>query len=320
MVVRDEEHNLPRCLKATQDVVDERLVVDTGSTDRTKAIAASFGAKVFEFPWCDSFSAARNEAIKHATGDWILSLDADKWLNPENLEKFRRLRADLTDVNIGYFMNVNVQQTLNGNANLVPQLRLFRNHPGHRWQYRVHEQIVPALEAAGAEFKLSAPIISHDGYGDPRLALRKLERNLRLVELDLRERPDDPYVLFNVGSSYCSLNRPAEALPPLLRSLQNVGAGFAVSQRAYCLISRCYSQIGQFDEALRWCLDGRKSYADDVELLFLEAETTGMVRKRACFKACRINHPRLLRALGRLRGRGRNSLFCTWRKSVTQKQ
>src|SRR6185369_12826459 len=77
MIVKNEEANLPPCLSSAADLVDEIIIADTGSTDRTREIAASFGARVVEFPWVDSFAAARNESVRHATGDWIFWLDAD---------------------------------------------------------------------------------------------------------------------------------------------------------------------------------------------------------------------------------------------------
>jgi GT2 family glycosyltransferase len=77
MIVKNEERHLPDCLASVNDLVDEMIVVDTGSTDRTKAVAASYGAKVSDFPWVDDFAAARNEALRHATGDWVFWMDAD---------------------------------------------------------------------------------------------------------------------------------------------------------------------------------------------------------------------------------------------------
>ena len=85
MIVRDEEKNLVRCLKSVVPVVDELIIVDTGSKDNTIDIAKEFGAKVFLFEWCDDFAAARNESLKHATGDWILQLDADDELLPTSI-------------------------------------------------------------------------------------------------------------------------------------------------------------------------------------------------------------------------------------------
>jgi len=273
MIVRNEERNLAAWLRSMLGVVYEIIVGDTGSTDRTKAIAAALCAKVVDFPWCDSFSAARNECVKHATGDWILWLDADEFLDPENLDKLKRLLAELSVDNTAYFMKqVSRHGTSAGAETVVEQVRLFRNHPDHRWTYRVHEQIKPALEATGAEFKRTNIKIRHLGYVDNGLALRKLERNLRMVQMDLQEQPDDAFCLFNLGSIYCGLNRPAEALPPLRRSLEKAGPGFAITPNTYALLSRCHSELGQTDDALRWCLEGRKKTPKDVELLILESD------------------------------------------------
>jgi len=93
MIVKNEEPNLADCLSSIRDLVDEMVVLDTGSTDRTRAIAQSLGARVHELPWCDHFAAARNESIRHATGDWIFWLDADDRIDEPNREKLRQLFA-----------------------------------------------------------------------------------------------------------------------------------------------------------------------------------------------------------------------------------
>ena len=93
MIVRDEENNLSHCLESVRGTFDEIVVVDTGSTDRTVEIARSFGAKVFEFEWVDSFAAARNEALSHATGDYAFWLDADDVVEPRELEDSERFSA-----------------------------------------------------------------------------------------------------------------------------------------------------------------------------------------------------------------------------------
>src|SRR5262249_25313011 len=89
MIVRNEEANLPECLESVADLVDEMIVVDTGSNDRTKEVALNCGAKVFDFPWVDHFAAARNESLRYATGRWIFWLDADDCLDEENRTKLR---------------------------------------------------------------------------------------------------------------------------------------------------------------------------------------------------------------------------------------
>ncbi len=82
MIVKNEEKNLPRCLESVRGLVDEIVVLDTGSEDNTVSVAESFGAKVYHMPWPGSFSAARNESLKKAGGNWILYLDADEALDP----------------------------------------------------------------------------------------------------------------------------------------------------------------------------------------------------------------------------------------------
>ena len=90
MIVRNEEHNLPRCLESVCGLFDEIVIVDTGSTDRTAEIAGSFGARVFDFAWVDDFAAARNAALARATGDYAFWLDADDVVDPPKGKKSRR--------------------------------------------------------------------------------------------------------------------------------------------------------------------------------------------------------------------------------------
>ena len=97
MIVKNEEENLPRCLASVEGVFDEIIVVDTGSTDRTKEIAREFGAKVFDFEWIDSFAAARNEALSHATGDYAFWLDADDVVEPVERVKLLALLGRLSE-------------------------------------------------------------------------------------------------------------------------------------------------------------------------------------------------------------------------------
>ncbi len=99
MIVRNLEAHLPGCLESVADLVDEIVLVDAGSTDATKAVAAQFGGKVkiFDFPWCDDFAAARNESLRHATGDWALWLDANDRLDDINRQRLQKLLAGLPD-------------------------------------------------------------------------------------------------------------------------------------------------------------------------------------------------------------------------------
>ncbi|MHB1034266.1 MAG: glycosyltransferase family 2 protein [Pirellulales bacterium] len=104
LIARNEESNLADCLSCVADLVQEIVVIDTGSKDRSREVARRFGAHVYDFPWCDDFAAARNEALRHASSPWIFWMDADDRLDPPNRDRLRALFASLGDENAAYLM------------------------------------------------------------------------------------------------------------------------------------------------------------------------------------------------------------------------
>ncbi len=271
MIVKNEAANLPACLHSAADLVDELIVVDTGSTDITKELAKECGARVYDFKWVDDFAAARNESLRYATGDWIFWLDGDDRLDEENREKLRKLFASLRDENVAYAMKCRcLPERQTGTATLVDHIRLFRNSRDIRWRYRVHEQILPAVRGAGGSVRTTDIVIEHTGYIDGALRRKKQQRDMRLLELDRAEHPDDPFILFNLGWSYEELRRPLEALPLLRRSLKLSHPADSIVRKLYTLIMECHRQLGQRNEALAACQEGRGYYPDDAQLLFQE--------------------------------------------------
>jgi len=276
MIVRNEEENLAACLESTGDLFAEKIIVDTGSADRTKEIAAGFGARVFDFAWVDSFAAARNECLRHATGRWIMWLDADDRLDEENRTRLRTLFAGLKDENAAYAMKcLCLPDPVSGTATVVDHVRLFPNHADIRWKYRVHEQILPAVRLKGGEVRWAEVVIQHVGYQDAALRRRKLERDLRLLHLENAEHADDPFTLFNLGCVFQELGQIREALPLLERSLARSQAGDSIVRKLYALIVQCHRQLGEHDQALAACKTGQQHYPQDCELLFQE----GLVRR-----------------------------------------
>ncbi len=145
MIVKNEEENLGRCLKSVQDLVDEIIVVDTGSTDKTVEIAEKYGAKVYYFEWCNDFSAARNESLKYASKDWILIMDGDDEFCNEDKDKFKNLiKEDLNNNTIYFFETLNYSgysiTSTDISINLNP--RLFKNNYGFHYEGEVHNQLV----------------------------------------------------------------------------------------------------------------------------------------------------------------------------------
>src|SRR5437763_14372147 len=146
MIVKNEEANLPACLESVRGLFDEIVIVDTGSTDRTKESAAAFGAKLFEFAWVDSFAAARNECLRHATGNWIFWMDADDRLDEANRQKLRALFASLKNENAAYTLKcLCLPDPESGAATTVDHVRLFPTHPALRREDRVHEHTLPPV-------------------------------------------------------------------------------------------------------------------------------------------------------------------------------
>lgn len=208
MIVKNEEKNLARVLESVRGLADEIVVVDTGSTDRTVEIAGSFGARVFNFEWCDDFSAARNESLRHATGDYILWLDGDDEVEAAASRTIREGLAGLKGRAV-FLKLVSLQERETTEA---IQLRLFPNHRGVRFSGRVHEQVAFSLEEKGIKSVTWDARIIHHGYErDTDLAV-KLERNRRIHEREILENPDDVYARFFLVRTLKGLKRRHEAL------------------------------------------------------------------------------------------------------------
>jgi tetratricopeptide (TPR) repeat protein len=287
MIVRDEEANLSACLSSVTDLVDEVIVVDTGSADRSREVAAAHGARVFDFPWRDDFAAARNESLRHARGDWTFWLDADDRLDEDNRQKLQRLFAQPGQENVAYMMRqFSLPGAVSGATPVVDQAKLFRNDPRVRWEYRVHEQILPAVLCQGGRARQTDIIFHHTGYQDPAVRRRKLERNLRLLLLQDAERPGDPFTLFNLGATYLDLGRAAEAVPLLQRSLARMPPVASLPARTYGLLTRALRRLGRDQEALTQCSQGRGRFPADADLLFYEAQMRWERGELAAAEAC----------------------------------
>jgi glycosyltransferase involved in cell wall biosynthesis len=289
MIVRNEEANLPDCLESASGVFDEIVIVDTGSTDRTLEIAHSFGARVFDFVWVDDFAAARNAALARATGDYVFWLDADDRIEPPQRSKLKELLASLDrdDNQTAYVVRCSCDPDASGGgATVVDHIRLFPNREEVRWTYRVHEQILPSLRQAGVEVRWTDVTVRHVGYNDPALRKRKLERDSKILEAELDERPDDPFVLFNLGSIAIERQDGRAALDYLRRSLQGSAPSDSITRKLYALIARAHQILKDPHAALQVCAEGRAVFPDDAELLFREAVLRRHGGDRAGAEAC----------------------------------
>jgi hypothetical protein len=296
MIVRNEEANLPACLASAEGVFDEVVVVDTGSTDRTREIARSSGARVFEFAWIDDFAAARNAALGHATGDYAFWLDADDRIESSERGKLTALLDSLSGRELAYVVRCACDPGPGETGvTVVDHMRLFPLRPDVRWTYRVHEQILPSLRRAGIGIRWTDVVVRHTGYAEPGLRRRKLGRDLKILEAERREHPDEPFVLFNLGQVSLDLGDTRSALTHLQRSLDRSAAGDSITRKLYALISVCHQRLGNAGSALSVCESGLAAVGDDAELLFRKG------------------------LLHRLRGEGSEAEGC-WRRVLTLKR
>ncbi|WP_237691034.1 glycosyltransferase [Paenibacillus caui] len=223
MIVKDEEDCIADCLQSVKSVVDEMIVVDTGSTDRTVEICESLGAVVHRFVWNGSFSDARNYGLKQATGDWILWLDADEAVDERDVHLLRdALYAPdplLSIQLVNYFgERPDPNQTF-----LIAHTRLFRNRKGFRFRYSIHEMLNAdeILAEMGITKIPTLPIrVHHYGYLDEKNEQKnKLERNLGMLRKEAEKSDHGPWIDYHLASEYYRANQYNESFAYVNRAI-----------------------------------------------------------------------------------------------------
>ena len=200
VIAKNEERFLGQCLTSLKGLADQLVVLDTGSTDRTVAISQEHGAELHHAAWEDDFSAARNAALAHCTGDWVMFLDADEELPPAEHAK---LRADLQAPGV-MAVRVRLQNAGLEDDGCCHVPRVWRNAPGVFFYGRVHEQIFPSVlvkcEAWHMETRLGTTTLRHHGY-DPEVVKdrNKVARNLALLRRAVQEMPGEANLAMNLG-------------------------------------------------------------------------------------------------------------------------
>ncbi|MGG0937246.1 glycosyltransferase [Brevibacillus centrosporus] len=212
VITKNEENALPKCLSSVREIVDEIIVVDTGSTDRTVEIAKSSGADVYSFTWINDFSAAKNEAVSKAKGDWIVFLDADEYLASDKVSKVRPAIEEAHrkgfDFIKGLITNINTETQEMYNSS--PHVRIFRNDPCIRFSGAIHEKVVHSSGVVRVYDATRDVSIIHTGYSPEIIREKeKSKRNLELLFKELEKTPDNSDIHFYISESYL-INREYE--------------------------------------------------------------------------------------------------------------
>jgi glycosyltransferase involved in cell wall biosynthesis len=210
MLVKNEERNLARCLASVRDLTSEFIIVDTGSTDQTPAIAASYGAELipFDFTTVD-FAAARNRAIERAHGRWILVLDADEVLEHDGAPKIEKLIAG--DENAGYFLERHNHASDSKSPFTDYVVRLFPNRPNYRYRGRVHEIIDAAILSGGGRLTKTGIRIDHSFSSDREARRRKNHWYIEILKEEIAADPSDDSRLDFLAAEYHQLEMYDEA-------------------------------------------------------------------------------------------------------------
>ncbi len=148
---------------------------------------------------------------------------------------------------------------------------VFPNSPAVRWEYRVHEQILPSVTRSGGEVRWTDIVIDHTGYQDHLLRRAKLERNLKLLLLEQEERPNDAFTLFNLGRTYRNLDHIPKSMEFFRRSLELAEPTMSIVRKLHALLASGYMALGQVDDAVAICVKGLAQFPNDAELLYQNA-------------------------------------------------
>jgi len=280
MIAKDEEAFIGDSLKSVAGLVDEVIVVDTGSRDSTPRIAENLGARVYRFPWNDDFSAARNFSIEKATGSWLIFLDADETISRSDIPRIKRLTGQekyeaFKLIQRNYLVqpsnfadwqpNDGVYRESRGYAGWIPvaQVRLWRNRPEYKFEGIVHETLDRSIEAAGGLIQVTDIPIHH--YGRVRSDRpEKIDFCLALGLKEIERRPDNFKPYYEIGLIYLGRRQ-------IDRAIQYLEKALSLSNLSYRLLSDlgyAYIQKGEFTKALD-CLKQAIKLNPDGETAYL---------------------------------------------------
>lgn len=255
MIVKNEGAHLPACLESARGLADELIVVDTGSTDDTREIALRFGAKLIRSDWTGDFSRARNLSLDAATGRWIIWLDADDRLLEADKAAIRALAEadpDLSPKAYGLMVKNSRDGGLTGTV--FNQIRVFPNRPALRFRAPVHEQILPALEAAAIPVEYIPVRILHTGYADPEVAKAKQARNRAILEAQVEAGQGiTPVTLYTLGCACADLGDAAQAVGWFRKAAdlaRETGSDPHVKEGAPAKAAAALASLGRLAEAL----------------------------------------------------------------------
>lgn len=250
MIVKDEEKVLARCLDSLAGLMDEIIIVDTGSQDRTKEIASRYSARIYDFPWTGNFSDARNFADSKATMEYIYTADADEVLDETNQERFRQLKeAMLPEIEIVqmYYCNYLEENNTTNNFEREYRPKLYRRQRSFTWIDPIHEtlRLEPVVFDSDIEIQhrpegnhASRDLAALRGVFDRGIRLSPKLHHMYAMELFIAGKPED-FV---------------ESEPVFLATMEQEGRSLDEVKEAVCVLARLYRQTGDVAKLMTYAL------------------------------------------------------------------
>jgi len=262
LIVKNEEQNLDRCLSSFKPLFKDLVVVDTGSTDKTKEIAAKFGAEIFDFVWIDDFSAARNFALSKAKSEWVMMVDADDAMESETVLLLKEKLATLSPNVDGIFVPYRLYND-DKNATLFAYVpRIWKRSLNAKYELMIHEFLNPTKMQLQNFVRLDFPIIHQRGKDDYDGSHK---RNLNILYKAVKKDPNERRYYFYLGHDNQYSGNPEEAIKWYVKysELKNVNAHEL--NRVLHNLGNCYLKTGKIKEAKEAYLKAINAAPDFIE-------------------------------------------------------
>lgn len=271
MIVKNEEKYIAKSIDSVKNIVNEIVIVDTGSTDSTLEILKNYNVKLYNYKWENDFASARNFAINKVKSDWILFLDADEILDEASKDNLINY-INRTNLDGCHFIVYNYRAENQNDFTIHYAFRLFRNNRGYYYKGKIHEQIYnEKYKNITSKFSNEDIILHHYGYSVEVLEKKdKRSRNIPILLDALKENPEDSFNLFNLGNEYLAQNDVNTALHHYELSYSNFDLTKHYSIHLLYRMAVCYQYIKKYDKAMRFVEEGLQHFSPNVDFEYLK--------------------------------------------------
>lgn len=271
MIVKNEEKYIAKSIDSVKNIVNEIVIVDTGSTDSTLEILKNYNVKLYNYKWENDFASARNFAVNKVKSDWILFLDADEILDEASKDNLINY-INRTNLDGCHFIVYNYRSENQNDFTIHYAFRLFRNNRGYYYKGKIHEQIYnEKYKNITSKFSNEDIILHHYGYSVEVLEKKdKRSRNIPILLDALKENPEDSFNLFNLGNEYLAQNDVNTALHHYELSYSNFDLTKHYSIHLLYRMAVCYQYIKKYDKAMRFVKEGLQHFSPNVDFEYLK--------------------------------------------------